>query len=274
MTKQLYILIILTFQTTFTFACLNTYQFKIFPVGISQDKIVTIDVQIRRTSEYEGNKKLNLGLVNAKAGNYFWVLYSYISTYYKYQKLISLKPFDTTYSIGKSYSDTLDKTYHRGLEKIALQFNNLEYFKPDYISFCDFQQKCNLVKIQSDTVLNKEYVIYESKKYQTYVVQDSSYFGFDKSRNHTETIKGLYINSIRVYKTKTITMLIAHLATGHEISMGWITSDPKKASKKEDGEISLANEHKPNFKFSDINQSTYQEPLLHHGYGFDIFIIK
>ena len=53
-----------------------------------------------------------------------------------------------------------------------------------------------------------------------------------------------------------------HLATGHEISLA------------EDGEITLAKEYKPTFAFTDIKKSNYIEPLLHHGYGFDTFIVK
>jgi hypothetical protein len=253
---------------------LNTYQFKIFPVGVSQDKIVTVDVQIRRTSQVEGNRWLQLGLEKTDEWSEMWILYSYITTYDKKQKFISLTPLDTTFSIGKTDADTLDKTYQRGLKKISAEFSDIEYFNPEYISFCDFQQKCNLVKIKSDTVSNKDYVVYEGKKYQTDIVQDTSYYGFGRSPYHPEAISGFYINSVRVYKTKTVTLLIAQLATGHEISMGWITSDPKKAGKTEDGEISLAKEHKPNWTFTDIKKSTYEEPLLHHGYGFDIFIIK
>lgn len=253
---------------------MNAYQFKIFPVGVSQDKIVTVDVQIRRTSQDEGNRWLKLGLEKTEIWVEMWILYSYISTYDKNQKLISSTPLDTTFSIGKTYADTLDKTYQRGLKRIATGFSDIEYFKPEYISFCDFQQECNLVKIQSDTTSNKDYVVYEGKKYQIVIVQDTSYYGFGRSPYHPKTITGLYINSIRIYKTKTITLLISHLATGHEISMGWITSDPEKAAKIEDVEILLAMEHKPNLTFTDIKKSTYEEPLLHHGYGFDIFIIK
>lgn len=272
--KQFYILFILTLQTTLSFACLNTYQFKIFPVGVSQDKIVTVDVQIRRTSQVEGNRRLKLGFERAEEWGRMWILYSYISTYDKKQKLISLTPLDTIFSVGKTYADTLDKAFQRGLKKIATAFTDIEYFKPEYISFCDFQQECNLVKIQSDTLSNGDYLVYEGKKYQALIVQDTSYYGFGRSPYHPETIAALYINSIRRYKTKTITLLITHLATGHEISMGWITSDPKKAGKTEDGEVYLAEEHKPNLTFTDIKKTTYEEPLLHHGYGFDIFIIK
>ncbi|MFN5381159.1 MAG: hypothetical protein ACK5CD_09365, partial [Bacteroidota bacterium] len=122
MTKQIYILILLIFQTTFSFACLNTYQFKICPVGVSQDKIITVDVQIRRTSQVEGNRWLKLGLEKTDEWSEMWILYSYVSTYDKNQKLISLTPLDTTYSIGKHYTDTLDKAYQNGLKIIAKEF--------------------------------------------------------------------------------------------------------------------------------------------------------
>lgn len=194
--------------------------------------------------------------------------------YNKNQKLVSFTPLDTTYAIGNNYSDTLNSAFQNGLKIIATKFTDLEYFKPDYISFCDYQQTCNIVKIQTDTILNKDFVVYNGKKYQPNIIRDTSYYGFGRSPYHPKQITGLYINFVRVYKTKTITLLITHLATGHEISMGWITSDPKKVSKTEDGETSLAKEFKPNFTFTDIKKSTYQEPLLHHGYGFDLFIVK
>jgi hypothetical protein len=251
---------------------LNAYQFKLFPVGILQDKIITVDVQISRTSQVEGNRWLKLGLEKTDEWSEMWILYSYISTYNKNQILISSTPLDTTYSIGKNYSDNLDRAYQSGLKIIAKEYPDLEYFRPDYISFCDFQHKCNIVKIQSDTISNRDFVIYDGKKYQTDIVRDTSYYGFGRSSYHPETITGLYINSVRIYKTKTLTLLVTHLATGHE--MAWITSDPKKAGKTEDGEVILAREHKPNITFTEIKKSTYEEPLLHHGYGFDIFIIK
>jgi len=278
--KQLYILIILSFQTSFSFACLNTYQFKIFPVGVSQNKIVTVDVKIMRTSQAEGNYRLDLGLEkneewieDDKDWEEMWILSSYVSTYDKNQKLTSLIPIDITYSIGKTYADTLHRTFQRGLKKIATEYADIEYFKPAYISFCDFQQKCNIVKIQSDTVSRKSYLVYDGKKYQTDIINDTSYYGFRESLYHPELITALYVNSIRVFKTKTITLLIVHLVRGHEVSMGFITSDPERFRMYEDSGVRMAKEYKPNFKFTDIRKSTYEEPVLHHGYGFDIFVI-
>jgi hypothetical protein len=55
--------------------------------------------------------------------------------------------------------------------------------------------------------------------------------------------------------------------------MGWITNNPNKKSKGEKEVVILAKDHKPKILFHDIRRSVYEEPLLHHGYGLDMFII-
>ncbi len=262
-------------QSTFSFACMDAYQFKIFPVGVSKDKIITVDVKISRTMAQSDQLGSKNRLKETGKFEVMWILNSYISSYDKHQKLISSTSLEKKNSIGKSYSDTLNKTFQHGLAKIATTFFDIEYFKPEYISFCDFQQKCNIVQIQSDTILNKDYVVYDDRKYETVFIKDTLFYGFESNcMYHPKKITDLFVNSVRVYRAKSISLLITHLATADEISWGWITSDPKKAGKTEDGEISLAKEYKPNLTFSELQKSTYEEPLLHHGYGFDLFIIK
>ncbi|WP_442265051.1 hypothetical protein ACSIGC_11970 [Tenacibaculum sp. ZS6-P6] len=56
--------------------------------------------------------------------------------------------------------------------------------------------------------------------------------------------------------------------------MGWITNDPNKKPKDEYDVVILAKERKPNIKFDKISETIYEEPLLHHGYGFDFLILK
>lgn len=259
------------FQVTVSMACLQTYQFKIFPVGVSKNQIITVDFRIIRTEQGNVNRWFNLGLKDIGQFGTGWVLYGYISTYDQNQKLINLTPFDTSCAIGKNYSDTLDKVFQKGIKLIAGKFTDLEYFKPDYISFCDFQQECKLVSISSDLLLNKDYVVYEGKKYQIDLIKDTSYYGFRKHYKHPNSIIGVSINSIRIYKTNSLTLVITHLADGHELSMGWFTSDPKIAKKHN---LTLTKEYKPDLVFTDITKTTYEEPLLHHGYGFDLFIVK
>ncbi len=276
MTKTILVILILIFNVITSFACLNTYQFKIFPVGVYNDTILTIDVQIRRTSQVEGNRWLELGLDSIDEWSEMWIMNAFVSKYDQNQKLFEKEDIGMTYSIGKNYLDSLQMIYLKGFDKLKSQYSELKLFKPTYISFCDFQQSCELIKLLNDSTVDKDYLIYAEKKYPIDVIRDTSYYAFGKSVYHPENILGLYANSIRIYQIDDFELIISHLATGHEIGMGWITSDPEIFKEKQAKEepVSLSNEHKPKFDFIDIRQSVYEEPLLHHGYGFDIFIIK
>lgn len=288
MLKQLLIFSILIFQTSMSYACLNTYQFKIYPVGVSNGNIVSVDVQIRRTSRAEGNRELNLGLKDNGKVEEMWILYSYISTYDKHQKLIANRPIDTTYCIDLNYTNTLNSTYLRGFKDIEERFPEIDFFNPDYISFCDFQQACNMVEIGSDTVLNEDYIIYDEQKYPVEIekiTQDKLQYRLDNGKGAYEMtdIQSLYINSVRVYKSKTMTLVINHLASGHEIIMEnrETKSNPNIIVDYSNINVDYNNkqetrrkEYNPKIEFTDIRKSTYQEPVLHHGYGVDVFIVK
>ena len=79
MNKPIFITLILIFNAISSFACLNTYQFKIFPVGVYNDTILTVDVQIRRTSQDEGNRWLELGLDSLDESSEMWIINAFIS---------------------------------------------------------------------------------------------------------------------------------------------------------------------------------------------------
>ena len=76
-----------------------------------------------------------------------------------------------------------------------------------------------------------------------------------------DNIQGYCISSYRIYETNKIKLIALHLATGDDLR--W----------RKEGKVNPAKEHKPDFQFNDIKKSVYTEPLLHHGYGFDAFII-
>lgn len=280
MIKYIYTLSLFIFYTITTSACLNTYQFKIFPVGIIDSKITTVDVQIMRTSQYEGNYILNPNMNYDEHNDWtiseseMWILYSYISVYDKNQKLLSSTPFDTTYSIGHNYIDSLQSTFNAAYTKIINDNHDIELFVLEYISFCDFQKKCNNLETLYDSTSNTNYIIYQNKKHKIDIINDTSYYAFGSNHYNPETLEWLYINSIRTFKTKDTELIITHLITGHELSMGWLTNDPEIAKNSENEIIRLLKEYKPDLKFSDIKKSVYEEPILHHAYGFDIFILK
>jgi hypothetical protein len=59
------ILLILAVNIDFTKACSSTYQFKIFPVGIKNDTIYTVDFKIRRMNPGAGAYTLmKLGIID------------------------------------------------------------------------------------------------------------------------------------------------------------------------------------------------------------------
>jgi hypothetical protein len=272
---QLFVLS-LFFQSISSQACLNTYQFKIFPVGMTSDTIVTVDMQIRRTSQSEGNRWLKLGLDSADEWTEMWMIDGFISKYDKTQHLLSKESIGFTFSLKESYLDTLQAFYQKGYASIHAMYPALKLFNPVYLSYCNFQQSCEYIKLTENALTKKSYFVYQDRSYQLSVLEDTSYYGFDQSGSSAIHILKYYANSIRVYKLDDVELVISHVATGHEISMGWIVSDPKVAEKMEaKGETAmLVKEYKPDIKFADITKSVYEEPLLHHGYGFDLFIVK
>ncbi|MEN8125748.1 MAG: hypothetical protein ABFR32_11535 [Bacteroidota bacterium] len=275
--KQKIILFLLLLYSINGFACMNTYQFKIFPIGVYNDYIVTIDVKIYRTSIYEGNRKydLNFKSKDTLGMDEMWIIETYHSVYNKNQKLISTTALDIVYSTKSDYTKDLQKTYVTGFEKILMSYKELKLFKPDFLSFCDYKKKCRIIEAKKDTIKDNDIIVYKETNYPVTITQDEKYYGFNNSPYFTKNSLSSYsISSTRIYRTNKIEIIIGHFGTGHELSMGWITDDPEKKPKDESDIVILAKEHIPEIKFDEIKTSVYKEPLLHHGFGYDIFIIN
>ena len=273
LSKQVCLFAILFFQIAVTNACLNANQFKMFPVGVSIDKIISIDFQIKRTSQVEGNRILNLKLDSIDKNGMMWILYSYMSVYDKGQNRISIIALDTNIVLGRNYTEDLSMAYQNGLKQVAKKYTDIEYFKPEYLSFCDYQKKCKAVEFGSDTTLKSNYLTYQGKKRDVKFDPDSFFTGLNEEVYQDIVLNDLSVNSVRIFKSSKFTVVMVHLATGDELSMNLITNDPMNVGNTEDGEIRLAKEYMPSFVFNDIKNSTYVEPLLHHGFGFDVFIV-
>ena len=264
MAKKLCIILILCAgNIAVSFACLAAYQFKIFPVGIADDKIVTVDFKIHRDNDVLNNDELRI----------IWFIRAYISTYEQNQNLIKATPFDSVIVKSDDYLEKLKEVYDAALAKIQTEFPTIELFKPKYISFCDFQKKCKLIEIDTGTNIGVDEDIistdaatikYKNKKYPLDIIKDTLYYGFNENYLYADYIQGFYISSYRIYETKKVKLVIFHLETGDLI----------EARIYGEKDIPPAKEYKPDFKFKDIKHSVYTEPLLHHGYGFDAFIIE
>ena len=260
--------ILLFFVTALTFSssnfCLNTYQFKLFPVGMVNDQIVAIDAQISRTERF--HEKQGFEEIS-------WHINTYVAIYDKKQRLISKTKIEYKLVDHNEYKEELQLLYTKGLSFIQKKYPNLNYFKPKEISFCEFQNKCKWVESRYDAKNDANYLSYKNQEYPITIFNDSNYYGFQESAFFSNRISGYAVSSVRVFTLGDLELIVAHLENGHELSMGWITHNPKKRSKNSNEVLIYKQEYTPNIEFSNINTAIYEEPLLHHGYGVDLFLI-
>ncbi len=251
-----------------SFACMATTQFKMFPIGIGNGEIITADTFIYRSS-YRGEKK-EKGIRNNKT---MWNIELSIAIYDLKGNIVSMEVIEKLTVKEEKYDAHLKTAYKKLLHTSKLKYPNLNFFTPKYISFCDFQKKCEILKVKNDTVNKKDYLIYRNKKHP---ISLAKYEKYKQSALFTGNLSSYYVSSTRVYNTKNTELVIAHLQTGHEVSMGWINDDPISTPKEEDvyNPNIIPKEHKPEIQFNKLSEAIYQEPLLHHAYGFDFFVIN
>ncbi len=111
-------------------ACLSAYQFKVFPVGVIHNYIVTLDVQIHRSEETAATARFAPWGRSGGEWTPMWTLRTFISVYDWQQKPVLTVPADTTYSLETTYLDTLARTYERAFNTILKRYPALEKFIP------------------------------------------------------------------------------------------------------------------------------------------------
>ena len=267
--KQKIILILLFSFAVKGFACLSTIQYKTFPIGTIGNEIITIDAYISRSGYVDRSEKNEFALPKT-----MWSITSYISVYNENQVLISTELIKNGEIINEKYLSLLKKMYIKGIELVKSKYKKIEYFSPEYISFGDFQKKCEKLELKNDKLNKTDFLVYNGKKYPISLKTLKGYENYKKSMLFSDNLASYLISSVRIYKTKRIELIIGHIETGHEISMGWITDNPNKKPKNENDIVICAKEHKPEFDFNKLENAVYEEPLLHHGYGFDFFIVN
>lgn len=241
--------------------CSSTTQHKSFPVGLNNNNFYSVDFTIKRADYFEKNNELMPKII--------WTLTSFISKYNFDAKLINKKEFDKKEIISKNYLSLIKSMYLKGFN--YLKDKKLEYFETDYISFCNYQKKCKKLSFVHDTISKKDYFIFKNRKVEMDV---ELFIPYEERSLKAYNLLAYFISSIRIFKSKKFELIVPHLESGHEISMGWITNDPNKKLTNKYDQIIYMKEEKPKFNFSSIKNSIYQEPLLHHGYGFDFLMIN
>ena len=256
---------ILILYSTISFACFSTTQFKTFPIGINNGNIITIDAFIYRDSyiDKDSTNKYSMPKI-------LWEIKSFIAIYDMNGKLISKQVIEISEIKNDKYLSQLRSSYKKGIQIIKEKYSKIKYFKPSYISYCDFQKKCEILEIENDTINKNDYLVYKGTKH---TINLNNYSEYKKSMLYSDDLISYFISSTRIYRMDKIEIVIGHLETGHEISMGWITTDKNKKPKDDYDVVIIAEEKKPNFEFSELENAIYEEPLLHHGYGFDFLIV-
>ncbi|WP_375559581.1 hypothetical protein ACE193_17840 [Bernardetia sp. OM2101] len=239
-----------------SFACLNTNQLKLFPIGIYNNTVISIDVEITRRFAREVADKYNLTISDSIEHHSGFLLKTRLSVYDLNQKLISSKIIDSTYAIGRSYLKELSKSHGKALKAILKKYPTIELFEVKYLSFCDFQKECNYLSMQYDTLTKTISLDYAKQKYDLAVFKDkNNYYLNDDYLEYPA--RYFTISSIRIYETKKVKLVIAHLGT--EETQTVLADLPKKEYKDE------------KINYSSIKTFINQEPVNHHGEGMDVF---
>lgn len=257
-------------------ACFYASQHKVFPAGTKGNVIYTIDYKLVRTENIriKSRYKINVPENAEKKMEAVWLIYGTVAEYDSRQNKIKETPMDTSWQVGMNYKDSLSASYSRILNQVKINYPDLDFFAVEYISFCDYQLECSKVSVSYDSISETNYIHYKKKEYEISVFKDTTLINENINPFFQAQIDHMRINSVRIYKNKSTEMVILFMASGDYIYE--YTSDKKRAGETNDDGINyiLSKEHKPDFKFKSIENGTYPEPVMHHGFGLDLFIVK
>jgi len=147
--------------------------------------------------------------------------------------------------------------------KKALALPGFVPAKPLSIEFGDYGEKCGKSKIIVDTLQDRITLRNKRRDYPVKILHDSTSIAanmvsFYKNTDGISISSNLYdnlgISSVRRFSIGTKKLTVFHLGNGSMLN------ERKKSRYKAD------------FAFADIDKSTFIEPVLHHGNGFDFFI--
>lgn len=138
------------------------------------------------------------------------------------------------------------------------------------ISFCDFQKSCKEVQLYQDDSKEIYSLNYLGNNYEIKTLKDSSNPIFDlyfyESYKYKSIKDKLFINSIRKYKLLKHQVLVVHLSSGSHI---------ESSNNSEFIPVLNPKEYVPECISTFLDKgSVFEEPVLTHGKGFDVMIIK
>ena len=258
--KKHILLIITLVYSLHSLACLSAHQNRIFPIGISSQGLMVLEVHLDRSDDVESEDGRDV------IGNPTWYGKVYCNTYKDYELQHSdtlgiLKDFKESELIEKLnpyISQCIDKT------------NSLPQFvaaQKESITFYGYSAGAG-VKVISDTVKQTASVRVTPKHVANIPIFSSNfplyqdyqaYFGeVDDTAAYVASMEtGLLVGSARKYTLGKKALYIVHLESGQ------LYPDPENEKKVHAAESKHF-----------IETGLFVEPVMHHGHGFDFYILE
>jgi len=239
-------------------SCNAANQYRLFPLGGSSSGFAFLETHLYRTTDPKGNRYE----MPSK-----WFGESYLKLYDEHHRLVSSRLIGSLSLKDKATNrEFIEKSFKKALG-LAKQLPGFMAAKPVYLSFCDFQQKCEEAELRVDTLKHLLFVkLRHQKEYEVNVLKDTASIAggyvqyYDNFNGGQIDYTDIDISSVRKYAIGAQTLTVVHLANGDKPKD--VEGTPKRA------------EHKPEVAFSQLENSVVHEPLLHHGHGFDFFIVE
>jgi len=264
--KLLYLVLFL-FYSLISSACFIADQHRMFPIGIKNNHLIVLETELQRDNRFD--EKDN-EFVEFEIG---WQGALLLRSY-----TFSGKKMDEFLVSGLNINDLhyekeLQKYLKKGLRFAKRKYGKVSNLKLDYLSFCDFATSGEKIAVYSDTLLDKVFV----KDLDTKVNYDISYLNDttrqareliestyieDKTLDNTAFGYNLHISSVRIFSVDSQKILFIQAGNGQFLRDANDNIFPAGEEYKLN---KISKEH-----FLDL---AYTEPILHHGNGFDFFIL-
>ncbi|MBF0227871.1 MAG: hypothetical protein HQK76_20685 [Desulfobacterales bacterium] len=222
---------------------MSAEQNRLFPIGKASQGFIFLEVHLSRLGKSETNPEWK--------GKTYLVVYNS-----RHKKLLENFIADVTF-FQTSYKSQLDKLFRKAM-KFAKKLSEFTPAVPTQMIFCDYGRECSMATIYSKKSNLFVRLKNNEKEYSVFDFLDESELQAGFKEYNT-----LFISSVRRLRVGNNFMTILHLGTGHSLNVDIETGEPYPPE-----------EYKPDFSFDSLKKSTFIEPVLHHGKGFDYFIIE
>lgn len=256
---RLFLLSLILISSMSASGCLSAHQNRIFPIGISSKGLVVLEVHLERSDDEDGGAAPDeLDPV--------WYGKVYCNTYKDYE----LQHSDTLGVLKDFKERELAEKLKPYLQQCNNRINSLPQFvaaQKESITFYGYSTGAG-VKVVSDTVRQTAGVRVTAKHMANIPIFSSNfplyqdyqaYFGeVDDTAAYVASMEtGLLVGSARKYTLGKQVLYIVHLESGQ------LYPDPENDKKVHAAESKHF-----------IGTGLFTEPVMHHGHGFDFYVLE